>query len=94
MECARSLKASLEDVIASSTSLLRFLEDSPQTAHPSGCGPADPFAEAPVDVNIARQKLAEGATKLVQLSTSSEEYLDHLSNNVSSVFGDDFGFPG
>lgn len=85
MEYAKSLKASLEDVIANSTSLLRFLQDSPQSAHPSGCGPADPFAQAPSDVNIARQKLCEGATKLVQLSTSSEEYLDHLANNVSPI---------
>ena len=83
MEFQTSLESSLEAIVSHATELLNHLKKPSTTANDAPFGPADPLEYAPQQVQLSRKKLLEAATKLTQVATPPERYLEHLSNSVS-----------
>lgn len=85
MEFQTSLESSLEAIVSHASELLNHLKKSSTTANDAPFGPADPLEHAPQQVQLSRKKLLEAATKLTQVATPPERYLEHLSNSVSET---------
>ncbi|KAK3713684.1 hypothetical protein LTR37_008378 [Vermiconidia calcicola] len=85
MTFEHSLETSLENVQANVSALLAYLRSGQTGVINNHGGPGDPFEHAPRQVLQSRKELAEAATRLVQLGTRPEEYLEHLSNSASSI---------
>lgn len=84
MDHQQRLKTCIDEIALQGPELLRQLQtqlgDAPGEARPS-LGLLDDTSRP--TVQSLRKKLIEAATKLIQLATDTDGYLEHLANGVS-----------
>ncbi|KAF2211539.1 hypothetical protein CERZMDRAFT_43330 [Cercospora zeae-maydis SCOH1-5] len=85
MQFERDLEASLEAVSTNAQKLLAYLKSGKNVQSLDTALPKDPLDNCDAQTQAARGQLAEAATRILELSTRPQEYLEHLQNGYQNL---------
>ncbi|TDZ40854.1 O-methyltransferase aurJ [Colletotrichum trifolii] len=86
MDLYQQLKASLDEIALHGPELLRHLDTESHNGPPDQTTPAILLQDASRStIQHPRKRLVEAATKLLQLATTADGYLEHLANSYQEL---------